>query len=68
MTDPTPKAIETTARIIYEAWWHEIEGFDGDPYSGSCAELWIKWIPVARRLCLARPGGAGDVMGGDMND
>ena len=38
---------EAVARAIYAAWWHEIEGFLGDPYFGSNANLWKNWLPAA---------------------
>jgi hypothetical protein len=37
---------EKVARAIYEAWWHEVEGFQGDPNYGSCAGLWKNWEPA----------------------
>ena len=38
---------EKVARAIYEIWWHKIEGFAGDPYYGSSANLWQNWSPAA---------------------
>ena len=38
---------EKVARAIYETWWQEIEGFKGDPYYGSSANLWKNWLPAA---------------------
>ncbi len=40
--------LEKVARVIYEIWWHKIEGFrGGDPYYGSSAKLWQNWSPAA---------------------
>ncbi len=38
---------EAVARAIYEAYWYGIEGFKGDPYYGSGADLWKNWLPAA---------------------
>lgn len=38
---------EKVARAIYEIWWHKIEGFAGELYYGSNANLWQNWSPAA---------------------
>ena len=45
--------VEKVARAIYESHWHDVEGFQGDPYYGSCATLWENWIPAARAAIQA---------------
>lgn len=35
--------LETTAKAIYEKWFHEVKGFGGDPYHGSNVGLWKNW-------------------------
>lgn len=44
---------EKVTREMYESWWQEIEGFNGDPYFGSNADLWKNWLPAADRTITA---------------
>ena len=44
---------EKVAQALYEFWWFKIEGFSGDPYFGSSANLWEKWLPAADRIITA---------------
>ncbi len=45
--------VEKVARAIYESWYHQVEGFSGDPYFGSKKNLWKNWIPAAKAVLKA---------------
>ena len=42
--------IEKVARIIYEGYYHQVEGFSGDPYFGSKEGLWKNWVSTAETI------------------